>query len=47
MSVGTFLDHLQNGAEPTLTRDLDRAKTYAISTGFAFYGRKPAPSPGS
>ena len=40
MPVGMFLERLRDGLAPTVTRDLDRAKTYAISAGFAFYGRK-------
>jgi SAM-dependent methyltransferase len=41
MSVREFLDCLRTGRDPAVTRDLDPAKTYEISAGFAFYGRKP------
>jgi hypothetical protein len=38
--IGEFLDQLQTGRQPALTRDLDPNGTFEISAGFRYYGRK-------
>lgn len=39
--IGEFIDLMQTGRKPSITRDTDPARTFEISAGFRFYGRKP------